>query len=114
MSICCLNSTAGSSCTLLLPDVGYETWQIKLANGQWLNENDAALASTVASLDAAYAAKAIYPGDALVDSVFTRFVQNDLKTTCGFFEGVLEVTNMPEASVSVSHNAVILLAAMHA
>jgi hypothetical protein len=95
-------------------DVGYKTWQIKLANGQWLDENDPALASAVDSLDAAYAAKAIFPSDAWVDSIFTRFAQNDLETTCGFFEGVLEVTNEPDASVSVSHNAVILLAAMHA
>ena len=47
-----------------IPGIGYRTWQLKLANGLWLNENDATLASAAGSLDAAFAAKAIFSGDA--------------------------------------------------
>jgi hypothetical protein len=98
----------------LVPNVGFKTWQTKLANGQWLDENNPTLASTVSSLDAAYALKTVFPADTWVNSVFPAFEQNSLDTSSGMYAAIFESTNTPEALISIPHNAVVVLSAIPA
>lgn len=96
-----------------VPNVGYKTWQVTV-NGQWYNENDPGLGSTVSSIDAAYALHATFPTETWVNSMFPRFTQSDMTTTNGFYESLFEVTNNAEAMISIPHNAVVLLASIPA
>jgi hypothetical protein len=90
-------------------DLGYQTWQVKLPDGRWFGENDPTIASTVSSVDAAYALKAVFPDDPWISSVFPRFTQSDLQSSNGFFDALFEATDSPEGTVSVPHNAVVLM-----
>lgn len=96
----------------LVPNVGYKTWQVKLIDGRWFNENDTTIASTLSSVDVAYTFHAIFGFDSWVESVFPRFEQADLTASTGFSDGVFEALNSPETTVCIPHNAVVLLAAI--
>lgn len=103
--------TAGDFLVSYVPNVGYKTWQTRPdTTGVSLDETSPLLASTSSSVDAVYSLEATFPTNSWVNSIFVRFTQPDLQTSYGFRDAVFENGGV-DNTVSLHHNAVILLAA---
>lgn len=97
-----------------VPNQGYNTWQVRIINSTtttWYNETSPGLSSAGSSVDAAYTLKAIFTNNNWINSVFTRYTQTDLQSSNGYFEAFFEVGGGHDPTISLHHNAVVLLAA---